>query len=202
MKQIRRSTCNGGNTKIHHPGGKLLCITGRHGHYSCTKFLCISMSSQTACKQTLTICNLNDIISGNTCHGKCSRNTFASNLQITSGISNYSSLTRDTAGRMNTYNFRLGNRKQSERIIISQVCFCGKKGHYDIHGSLFLPIFAESVSHLCSYIPLFHSKSYSDLSPFVSQQKCHFIDVYRLRRHSFLDNLQPGFLLKVHMFCS
>ncbi|MPN28789.1 hypothetical protein SDC9_176234 [bioreactor metagenome] len=69
------------------------------------------MYSQAAGEKSVAVCNLYNILFGNTRHGQRTGNHFAPELQVVFGIPNHSRLTGSATGGMQTNDLILWNGK-------------------------------------------------------------------------------------------
>ena len=119
-----------------HQRNLFLRITRRDGYNRGTDIRSTIMRTQTSSEETVAIGHLEDIILTSAIGRKGTRNCFRPHGKVFSGIKHHNRLTSCSAGSMDTYNLTHWHSSQSERIVVAQVKFIGKRQFYNIINTL------------------------------------------------------------------
>src|SRR5574344_1513343 len=92
VEQVRRSAGNAGYAEVNHHGDELLRVARRHWHYRGTDIFRTVVSAQSASKEAVAVCNLNDVVLGEACIGECTSHTFSPHFNIMPRVANDSCL--------------------------------------------------------------------------------------------------------------
>ena len=148
---IRRSTCKGCSAKVFHTHQLPFCISCGHRYCHRPQRLCAKVKAQTSGKQSVAIADMDPVSGCKSCHCKASGHTLTPHFYILLCIRGQGQLSGCSGSSLYSYDLLLRNRKQSERIMISQIFLGCKRELSDILDPFDIP---GLYAHFIHFLPV------------------------------------------------